>query len=150
MTMIAADAPPVSVRAVLLTTLVAALWINASEIFRYFVFVMPMLRDAFSQVENVAPVTPLIFVSWMVWDTILIVSVVGFVWLYLDRVGGGFRNAVIAGTLIWVPVFVLLWLGLLNMKLATAAIVAIAWPLSWLELVIAALIIDWGRRRFSR
>ena len=100
--------------------------------------------------ENVAPITAPIFISWMVWDILLICAVVGFVWLYLDHFGEGMRNAVIAGGLIWIPIFVLLWLGLFNMNLATPGILAVAWPLSLLEMIVAALIIDWGRRKFTR
>ena len=34
-------------RAFWLTLLCNGVWINASEVFRYFAFVMPMMRDAF-------------------------------------------------------------------------------------------------------
>ncbi len=126
----------------------AGVWINASEIFRYFVFIMPMVREAFPMIQDVAPINVGIFLSWMVWDTFLVFAVCCVVWLYLDRFGGGARNAVLAGTFIWIPIFVLLWLGLFNMNLATGAIIAVAWPLSWLEMVVAALLIDQVRQRF--
>ena len=129
--------------------LIATAWINASEVFRYFVFVLPMIRDAIQGVPNVAPVNLPVFVSWMIWDTILVSAVLGFVWIYLDRFGDGWRNGVIAGTLAWGAIFGLLWLGLLNMNLATLNILAIALPLSWLELVVAALLVNWGRSRFA-
>jgi len=132
-----------------ITLLIVALWINASEVFRYFAFVMPMMRDAFSGIHDVAPITPLIFVSWMIWDTILIGAVFGFVWLFLDRFGNGQKNAMLAGTLVWVAVFVILWLGMINLNLANLRIVAVALSLSWLELIVAALIVEWGLRRFA-
>jgi len=132
-----------------LSALAAGLWINASEIFRYFMFIIPMMREAFPMVENVAPINPLIFFSWMIWDTILMMVVTGFVWFYFEHFGSGVRNVIIAGSLVWVPIFVLLWLGLFNMNLATAEMIAVAWPLSWVEMVIAAMIIDQMRQRFG-
>ena len=36
-------------------------WINASEVFRYFAFVMPMMRQALPQVPDVAPMSVAIF-----------------------------------------------------------------------------------------
>ena len=129
--------------------LLVAVWINASEIFRYFMFVMPMIRDSFQVVPNVAPVNVPVFISWMIWDTVLIFAVFGFVWIFLDRYGGGWQKGLLAGTLVWGGIFGLLWLGLLNMNLATFNIVAIALSLSWFEMAVAALIINWGRHQLA-
>lgn len=148
MTTAIADAP-LSRRPILWTLLLLAVWINASEVFRYFVFVMPMMRETLSALPDVAPMNLPIFLIWGIWDTILLLAVAGFVWLFLDRFGHGPGQAVLAGTLVWVAIFGILWLGLYNMNLATPSILAIALPLSWLELVIAALIVHWGRRWWS-
>ena len=40
------------------------IWINASEVFRYFAFVMPMMREAFPMVPNVAPMNLPVFMIW--------------------------------------------------------------------------------------
>lgn len=133
-----------------MTMLINAIWINASEVFRYFVFVMPMMRDAFPQVENVAPMSWPIFAVWGVWDTVLLFAVTGFVWLFLERFGNGLRQAITAGSLIWAAVFVILWLGMLNMNMTTVAVLAVALPLSWLEMVVAAMIVNWGMWYFAR
>jgi len=133
-----------------LTALVNAVWINASEVFRYFVFVMPMMREAFPQVEGIAPMNLPVFAIWGAWDTILVLAVTGFVFLFLDRFGNGLLQAIIAGSLIWTAIFVILWLGLFNMNIATGAILAIALPLSWLEMVVAALIVNWGMQYFQK
>ena len=132
------------------TLLVCALWVNLSEVFRYFVFVMPMMRASLPAVENVAPMSWSIFAIWAVWDTILICTVTGFVWLYLERFGRGLGQALLAGSYAWLAIFVILWLGLYNMNLATPAIVGTALVLSWLEMVVAALIINWGMTYFAR
>ncbi len=136
-------------RAFWLTALVNAVWINASEVFRYFVFVMPMMREAFPQVEGIAPMNLPVFAIWGAWDAILVLAVTGFVFLFLDRFGNGLLQAIVAGSLIWTAIFVILWLGLFNMNMATGAILVIALPLSWLEMVVAALIVNWGMRYFQ-
>jgi hypothetical protein len=123
--------------------LINTLWINASEVFRYFAFVMPMMRKALPSVENVAPMNAVVFAIWGGWDTILIAVVTLFVWLFLERFGYTLRNATIGGTLCWMSIFVILWLGLFNMNLATPKILAIALPLALLELLIAAYIVKW-------
>ena len=144
------NAPPIPIRAFALTALINAVWINASEVFRYFAFVMPMMREAFPQVQDVAPMNLIIFVRWGVWDTILLLAVTGFVWIYLERFGASLRNALIAGTLVWASIFGILWLGLFNMNLATVPILAVALSLSWLEMLLASLITLWGMNRFAQ
>jgi len=123
-----------------------AIWINLSEIFRYFVFVMPMMREAFSMVPGVAPMNVPVFLSWGLWDTILVCAATGLSWLFLDRFGDHWRVALGAATCIWATIFGILWLGLWNMNLATPAILAVALPLAWIEMAIAALIVLWTRR----
>lgn len=139
-------ANPLMSRAFWLTLLINAIWINVSEIFRYFVFVMPMLRDSFPQLENVAPMDLIIFARWAVWDTILLFAVTGFIWVALERFGRDVRNALIAATAVWLAIFGILWLGLMNMNLATLEISAIALALSWVELAVAGLIVNYGMR----
>ncbi|MGI9411247.1 MAG: hypothetical protein ACR2OV_14305 [Hyphomicrobiaceae bacterium] len=121
-----------------------AVWINASEVFRYFAFVMPMMREAFPQVDDVAPMSLTVFAVWGLWDTVLLLAVTGFVWLCLERFGATARNAVLAGTAFWGAVFVVLWLGLFNMNLAPWHVLAVALPLAWIEMAVAALIVRWA------
>jgi hypothetical protein len=47
-----------------LALLINFLWINTSEVFRYFAFVMPMMRDAFPNVPDVAPMNVPVFLIW--------------------------------------------------------------------------------------
>ncbi|MCF4167473.1 hypothetical protein L2U69_17630 [Zavarzinia compransoris] len=142
--------PPASAtawRGFRLALILNLLWINASEIFRYFVFVMPMMRDAFPMVDGVAPMNLPVFLVWGAWDTVLVVAACVICWLVLDRFGPSLRNALIAGTLVWATAFVILWLGLFNMGLATGAVMAVALPLAWIEMAVAALIVGWAMRR---
>ncbi len=44
-------------------------------------------------------------------------------------------------------VFVILWLGLYNMNLAPSNVLAVALPLAWLEMVVAAVLVWWFMAR---
>jgi hypothetical protein len=137
-------------RPFLLTAALTAVWINVSEVFRYFTFIRPMMRDAFPQVPDIVPMSLPVFFIWGVWDTLIVAAVTGFTWLYLERFGRSNLNAVVAGTLAWAALFVTLWLGIYNMGLATLPILGVALPMSWVELAIAALLVNWGMERFER
>jgi hypothetical protein len=121
------------------------IWINASEVLRYFAVLRGMMQSTFSQIPEIAPMNVPVFLSWGVWDTILLFAITGFTWLYLERFGNGMRNAVIAGTIVWLSIFVTLWLGLFNMNLATTAILAAMLPWALAEMIVAALIVYWFR-----
>lgn len=136
-------------RALVVAVAINALWINASEIARYFAFVQPMMRRALPQVPGVAPMNLPVFLSWGVWDTLVLLAITGFTWMFLERFGNSKRNAILAGTLVWLAIFVVLWLGLFNMNLATMEVVLTALPLAWIEMVVAALIVVWCRGRYS-
>lgn len=123
------------------------LWINVSEVFRYFAFVMPMMREALPSLPHVAPMNLPVFMVWGLWDTILILVATFVPWMAMQVFGASFRRAVIYGTGVWLSVFVILWLGLFNMNLATPQILAIALPLAWLEMVVAAVIVWWCAQR---
>ncbi|WP_343563691.1 hypothetical protein [Kiloniella sp. b19] len=121
--------------------LVNFIWINLSEVFRYFVFIMPMIRKSFPELPGIAPMNLGIFSLWGLWDLILIIATTGFVWLYQNQFGLTLKNSLSAGFLVWVAIFGILWLALFNLNLATASILSIALPLSCLELLIAAWIV---------
>ena len=135
-------------RALVMAAVFNTVWVNASEILRYFAFIQGLMRQALPGVPDVAPMNLPVFLSWGVWDTILVIAVTGFTWLYLDRFGNSMPNAAGAGTLVWLSIFVIVWLGLFNMNLATPQILLTALPLAWLEMVVAALIVDWCRQRY--
>lgn len=123
------------------------LWINVSEVFRYFVFVMPMMRDAFPMIPDVAPMNLSIFMIWGIWDTILALAATLFPWMAMQVFGSSAGRAILYGTGVWMAVFVILWLALFNMNMATAGVLAIALPLAWIEMVVAALIMWWFNAR---
>lgn len=122
-------------------------WINASEVFRYFAFVMPMMREAFPMVPNVAPMNLPVFLIWGVWDTILVLTATLLPWMAMKVFGASALRAVLYGTGVWMSVFVILWLGLYNMNMATVGVLAVALPMAWVEMVVAALIVWWFTAR---
>jgi membrane-associated protease RseP (regulator of RpoE activity) len=122
-------------------------WVNISEVFRYFAFVMPMMRESLAMVPDVAPMNVPVFLIWGIWDTIVILAITAGAWLCFERFGYSRKIAVLAGTSVWLAIFVVLWLGLLNMNLATIGVLLVALPLAWLEMVVAALVTLWSLRR---
>ncbi|MEM9229369.1 MAG: hypothetical protein AAGB10_07140 [Pseudomonadota bacterium] len=123
------------------------IWINASEVFRYFAFVMPMMREAFPMVPGVAPMNLPVFMIWGVWDTILVLTATLLPWMAMKVFGASAMRAVLYGTGVWMSVFVVLWLGLYNMNMATVGVLAVALPMAWVEMVVAALIVWWFTAR---
>ena len=117
------------------------LWINASEVFRYFAFVMPMMRDAYPMLPEIAPMNLPVFLIWGVWDTILVITATLIPWMAMKVFGASALRAVVYGTGVWMAVFVILWLGLYYMNLATPRVLAVALPLAWMEMVVASLIV---------
>ncbi len=136
-----------SYKPLLVATGLNMIWINLSEVFRYFAFVMPMMRDAFPVLPEVAPMNIPVFLVWGIWDTILVLSVCMIAWLSLDKFGTSIKSTVLIGTGIWASIFVILWLGLFNMNLATPQILLTALPLAWIELVVAVFIVRWSMLR---
>lgn len=129
-------------RSFLLVLLIAFLWLNASEVFRYFAFVMPMTRDTMSVVRDVAPMNFAVFVIWGLWDTLLFAVVAVIAWLFHEKYGCGILNAIAAGTLLWLTVFCIFWLAAWNMNLTVARVPLIALPLAWIELVVVVAILE--------
>lgn len=127
--------------------LVNFLWINASEVFRYFAVVMPMMREAFPMLPDIAPMNVPVFLIWGVWDTILVITATLLPWMAMRIFGASLLKSMIYGTGVWLSVFVIFWLGMSNMNLAPAEVVAVALPLSWLEMIGASVIVWWFTAR---
>ena len=122
-------------------------WINLSEVFRYFVFIMPMMRNSLPEIPDVAPMNLQVFLIWGVWDTVLVLATTGFAWLMLERFGTSAAVTIGTGTAIWAAIFLILWLGMWNMNLASLPIIAVALPLAWVEMVVATAIVRWAMQR---
>lgn len=130
-------------RLFLAATLIASMWVHASEHFRYMLFVRPMLMESLSMVPGVAPMNLPVFLSWGAWNTILAAMTALTYWFYAQVFGSSVRSAVIAGTLSWLSSFVFFWHAFVNLGLATVADLFVEPPMSWVELVVASLIARW-------
>lgn len=122
------------------------IWVNLSEVWRYFAIIRPMLQNEYSDSMEVAPITPAIFASWMIWDTILILSGTAFYWLFLKDQGASIRNAVLSSLAFTITIFGLIWLGIVNMGFVSTDFILAAVPLAWMEQLGAALIVWWFAR----
>jgi hypothetical protein len=120
--------------------LLTSIWINASEVFRYFVIVMPAMRKALSVVPNVAPMNWQVFTIWGIWDAVLTIVTVFVTWLCANVFGKTTTTIMIAGTTCWATFFLLFWLALVNMNLSNVSLLWFTLPLSWIEMTIAAWI----------
>lgn len=130
--------------------LINTVWINASEVWRYFVYVMPMMRTHLSTVPDVAPMNLGVFAMWGVWDTILIAAATGYFWMFFRQFGSGLLSVLVSATTFWGAVFVIFWLAMFNMNLASPSIALTALPFAWLELAIAAAIVRYCFARSDR
>jgi len=108
------------------------------------------MRAAFPDIEGIVPISLSIFIAWGVWIIVYVLWSLSSIWIYLERFGNNWINAVIAGSLTTIPVYGLFWLALFLMNLAKVDVIAIALPLAWFELIVAALILSWRKEKFDR
>ena len=124
----------------LVITLITSLWVNASEIFRYFVLVIPRVKEYWDDRVGIAEMDAGIFAIWGLWDSLLTAMMVLLCWLYLCRFGYSIRSSIVSGTLSWLFIFVLFWVAAANMGYTDWSILWITIPLSWLEMIIGSII----------
>lgn len=121
-------------------TLIVSVWINISEVFRYFVLVMPRVKSYFQNQSGIAEMDLGIFSIWGFWDTLLTAVLVFIFWLYAKSFGNNNKSVFVSGTLVWLSVFVIFWVATANMGLSNWKILIITLPLSLLEMIVGAWI----------
>lgn len=121
-----------------MVVVLVSVWVNASEVFRYFAIVMPETREFLHMVPNIAPMNLTVFLIWGLWDTLLTTMIVVMYWLVAQHRGHSFSSASIAGLASWAFFFVLFWVGMINMSLTSVQLALIALPLALLETVVAS------------
>ncbi len=125
----------------IIVVLITSLWVNASEVFRYFMLVMPAMIETYAHTgKAVAEMNVTIFSIWGLWDTILTGLLVFIVWLYTQVFGYSVRSVLKSSTVVWVSIFVIFWIATANMGLSTWKILLITLPLSWLEMFVGGWI----------
>lgn len=125
-------------------------WINASEIWRYFYVIKPMLNATFSSQPEIGAMSLPIFASWAVWDLVLVIAATGFFWLWLAKFQTGVLQVFVASAAFTVTVFGLLWFGLANMGFVPLKFLWVALPLAWGENIVAAFLTLWAINRSLR
>lgn len=134
---------PFIVKDFVVITLLTSIWVNASEVFRYFVLVRPEMHSYLSMVPNVADMNWGIFAIWGVWDTLLTALYVFLFWLCAQVFGNTLRSIITSGVMSWCFFFVLFWVGMANMNLSSWGYLIIVLPLALLETLVAAWIASW-------
>lgn len=122
----------------IIITLIVSIWVNLSEVFRYFVLVMPRMKEYFPNNTGIAEMDIYIFSIWGLWDTLLTALLVFIFWIYAQCFGNTNKSILVSGTLVWLSVFVIFWVATANMGLSSWSILLITLPLSLFEMIIGA------------
>lgn len=121
-------------------SLITSLWVNASEVFRYFLIVRPEMHSYLSPLSNVADMDLGIFSIWGGWDTLLTCLYVFLFWLCMQSFGNTKKAIIISGITSWCFFFVLFWVGMANMNLSSWFFLVTVLPLALLETIVASYI----------
>jgi hypothetical protein len=138
-----------SIKNFVIISLLVSLWVNASEVFRYFVIVRAEMQTTLSMVPNVASMDLPIFSIWGIWDTLLTMLAVFMYYLFSEKFGRNISSIIKSATLVWALAFVLLWAGIANMNLARWSFIPIPLSLALFELVVATFLTDWLFEKFG-
>ena len=129
---------PFNLKQFVIITLLVSIWINISEVFRYFVLVMPRVKSFFQYQSGIADMNMGIFSIWGLWDTLLTAVLVFVFWLFARSFGNTHTSVWGAGIFVWMAVFVIFWVATANMGLSEWSILLITLPLSLLEMLVGA------------
>jgi hypothetical protein len=136
-----------NLRQFIIHVLLVSIWVNLSEVFRYFVIVMPEAQSFLAGLPGALPMNLPVFAVFAVWDTLLTAFVVLLFWLVAQVFGNNRRSVLLAGMIGWVGFFLLFWVGFCNMGLASPLLALKVLPLAWFELVVACAITSWLHQR---
>lgn len=124
----------------IIITFITSLWVNVSEVFRYFVLVRPEMHSYLSTVPHVADMNLSIFAIWGLWDTLLTALFVFLFWLCAQVFGNKLKTVLISGFMSWCFFFLLFWVGMANMNLSSWEFLMVLLPLALIETLVAAFI----------
>jgi hypothetical protein len=133
----------------IIISLLVSIWVNASEVFRYFVIVKPEMQSTLSMVPNVASMDLTIFSIWGIWDTILTMCCVFMYYLYSEKYGRSVSSIIKAGTISWAFFFLLFWIGLPNMNLVNWSFIFLPLALAWIEMIVASYLTNLLLKKFN-
>jgi hypothetical protein len=129
------------VKEFILITLIVSLWVNASELVRYFGYVRPRMQEYFSYIPQMGKIWDIqILAVWGFWDALITALYVFLFWLCAQVFGNTRKAIVISGVMSWSFVFVLYWVATANMFLAEWSTLFVVLPLALLETLVASYI----------
>ena len=88
------------------------------------------MQGYLSGVPNVADMNLAIFVIWGLWDTLLTALCVFLFWMCASVFGNNSKAVLLSGFISWCFFFLLFWVGLANMNLATWSYLFVVLPLA--------------------
>ena len=132
--------PDFNLKHFIVITLLASIWINISEVFRYFLIVMPQVKSFFNDRPEIATMDWGIFIIWTIWDMLLTAILVFFFWLVAQVYGNSKRSILISSSVICVAIFVMFWVATANMGMSYWKPLVIILPLCWIEMFIGTWI----------
>jgi hypothetical protein len=138
-----------SIKNFIIISLIVSLWVNASEVFRYFVIVRAEMQSTLAMVPNVASMDFTIFSIWGIWDTLLTMLTVFLYYLFSEKFGRNTSSIIKSAAMSWAFVFVIFWVATANMNLARWAFIPIPLSLALFELVVATFLTNWLFKKFS-
>lgn len=125
----------------IIITLLTSIWVNISELIRYFAYVRPEMMDYFTTIPNMGEIWNLqIIAVWTFFDTLLVALYVFLFWLCAQVFGNNIKSVLISGVMSWCFFFVLFWVGSANMHLVNWSTLLVVLPLALLETVVASYI----------
>ena len=125
----------------IIITLLTSIWVNVSELIRYFGYVRPQMQDYFTAIPNMGAIWDIqIIAVWAFWDALITVLYVFLFWLCAQVFGNNTKSILISGFMSWAFVFVLYWVASANMYLASWSNLMVVLPLALLETLVASYI----------
>jgi len=132
----------------IIISLITSIWVNISELIRYFSYVRPQMQEHFPSIPNMGRIWDLqIIAVWGFWDTLITCLYVFLFWLCAQAFGNNRKSVLISGFMSWAFVFVLYWVASANMYLASWSNLPVVLPLALLETLVASYI---ASKLFSR
>lgn len=128
----------ISVKNFVVVSLVVSVWVHLAEASRFFLIVTPIMEKEVPQLPLVTELSMSTWISWAIWDTVLSSMYVWMAWLTIQVYGKSLKSGLFAGLVSWVFFFVLFWVAMINMNLASLKVVLIALPLALVETTIAS------------
>ncbi|PCH59695.1 MAG: hypothetical protein COC05_06325 [Gammaproteobacteria bacterium] len=124
----------------IIVVLITSIWVNLSEVLRYFLVVRPKTITYLSMVPDISSINYKIAVIWGFLDMLLTCLYVFLFWLCAQTLGNNTKSVIISAVVAWCFFFVLFWVGMANMNLPGWAFLIVVLPLTLIETLVASFV----------